>query len=344
MEFSFSQDLEGRYFLGLFCCQRKRCVLDLKVCCLTEDWMVTALQSIKTWWKASGLLAYRPSANTGSLICVTMRESATLKDRMIILTVSGNPDFALKQHHLDEFVALLKQVATPSSGSLSLVLRIRQIAAKMPTQIYEMMLFGPDHVREILEVETKIGMKRRLELHISPQAFFQPNTHQAMKIYSQALLMADLHPDDVVFDLYCGIGVFGMFASLETRSAVGVELSKDSAYDAKTNAARLCCSNFTVQCGDTASVVASMKGEGPFERPSTVIVDPPRAGLMPSAVNEIVSLDPKTIVYVSCNPETQVHDAAELIKHGWHIASVQPVDQFPHTVHLENILLLKKGF
>lgn len=213
----------------------------------------------------------------------------------------------------------------------------------MPTQIYEMILFGPDHLRERVEVETKKGTMRSLELHISPQAFFQPNTHQAMRIYSKALQMADLRADDVLFDLYCGIGVFGMFAALEIHKAVGVELSKDSAYDAKTNAARLGLANVAVHCGDVATVVATMKQEGTFERPSTVIVDPPRAGLMPQAIDEILSLDPTKIVYVSCNPQTQVKDAKELLLRGWTIAHVQPVDQFPHTVHVENILLFKRG-
>ncbi len=343
MEFSFSQDLEGKYFLGLFHCQRRRCVLDLKACFLTNEWMAQALQSVKEWWKASGLHAYRPSSNTGSLICVTMRESATFGDRMVILTVSGNPDFALRQHHIDDFVSTLRAAATPERGTLSVILRIRQIAKKMPTQIYEMILFGPDYIRELLEVETKVGTKREMELQISPQAFFQPNSLQAMRIYSHALQMADLRHNDVLFDLYCGIGVFGMFAALEVRMAVGVELSKDSAYDAKTNAARLGISNFAIHCGDVAAVVAKMKQEGTFERPSTVIVDPPRAGLMPQAIDEILSLEPSTIVYVSCNPETQVKDAAELLQRGWTIAAVQPVDQFPHTFHVENILLLHKG-
>ena len=344
MEFSFSQDLAGTRFLGLYHSQWRRCVFDLKVCYLTGEWMAPALHAIKAWWEGTTLSAYKPSSNTGSLICVTMRQSATLDDRMVILTVSGNPDYALKQHHLDEFVAVVKGAATPPSGTLSIVLRIRQIAKKMPTQLYEMILSGPDHIREALEVETHKGTKRTLELHISPQAFFQPNTRQAMKIYSQALQMADLQPHDVVYDLYCGIGVFGMFAASAVRTSVGVELSRDSAYDAKTNAARLNLSNFSIQCGDVADIVAKMKKEGSYDRPTTVIVDPPRAGLMPDAIDEIVSLDPKTIVYVSCNPETQVKDAQELVQRGWKIAALQPVDQFPHTFHVENILLLKKGF
>jgi 23S rRNA (uracil1939-C5)-methyltransferase len=343
MEFSFSQDLEGNRFLGLFQCDRRRKVLDLQVCYLTDEWMIQTLHAIKEWWKASSVLAYRPTSDSGSLICVTMRQSTTLDDRMVILTVSGNPDYALKKHLLEEFAEQVKNVATPPIGSLSIVLRIRQIAKKMPTQLYEMILFGPDHIRECLEVETKEGVRRSLELHISPQAFFQPNTRQAMKIYSRALQMAYLQPQDIVFDLYCGIGAFGMFSALEVESAIGVELSRDSAYDAKTNAARLGLSNFTIHQGDVATVVAAMKKEGVFKKPTTVIVDPPRAGLMGQAIEEIISLEPSTIVYVSCNPETQATDAQELIRRGWSIRSVQPVDQFPHTSHVENILLLKRG-
>jgi 23S rRNA (uracil1939-C5)-methyltransferase len=343
MEFTFSQDLDGNYFLGLFQCQRRRRVLDLEVCYLTGEWMSTTLHAIRVWWKASGLTAYRPSANTGTLLCVTMKESATVGDRMIILTVSGNPEFAPKKHHLEAFVAAMQEVASPAKGSLSVVLRIRQIAKKMPTQIYEMILYGADHIREMVEVEIKPGTKRTLELHISPQAFFQPNTAQAMKIYSQALQMAHICSDQVVFDLYCGIGVFGMFSALEARAAVGVEISRDSSYDAKTNADRLGIPNFSIQCGDVASVVASMKKEGTFERPSTVIVDPPRSGLMSSAIEEIVSLQPQTIVYVSCNPESQVNDAKVFIQKGWTVVAVQPIDQFPHTFHVENIMLLQNG-
>ena len=343
MEFSFSQDRAGKRFLGLF--QRKgRCsVFDLNECFLAHEWMSQALQSVRQWWQASGLAAYRPSSDEGSLQTVTMRDSATFGDRMVILTLSGNPDFAPQQHHLDDFVASLRQVATPETGSLSIVLRIRQIAKKTATQFYEMMLFGPDFIREELEVEAVAGTKRKLEFQISPQAFFQPNTIQSMKIYSQALQMAALESGQVLFDLYCGIGIFGMFASLEVRKAIGVEISRESAYDAKTNADRLKLSNFSIQSGDVATVVATMKKEGSFECPSTVIVDPPRAGLSPMALDEIVSLEPQTLVYVSCNPESQVRDASILMQRGWEIETIQSIDQFPQTFHVENILVLRKG-
>lgn len=343
MEFSFSQDMEGRPFLGLFYGQRRHRVLDLQVCCLTGEWMSTTLHAIREWWKASALGAYRPSTNSGSLICVTMRQSATLGDRMVILTVSGNPEYALKQHHLNDFVDVIRKEAAPPVGELSIVLRIRQIAPKRPTQLYEMLLFGPDHIREKLDVQVRPDQRCSLEFHISPQAFFQPNTRQAMHLYSQALQMADITPDSVVVDLYCGIGVFGMFAVAAGGTAVGVELSEDAAYDAKTNAQRLGLSRYAIHCGDTAESVARMKQAECFAPPTSVIVDPPRAGLLPKAIDEIVALNPPRIVYVSCNPHTQVVDAARFVEQGWAVDAVQPVDQFPHTAHVENILLLTRG-
>jgi 23S rRNA (uracil1939-C5)-methyltransferase len=340
MEFSFAQDRQGKRFLGLYKCTHRGGVFDLTTCCLTHEWMANTVQAIRQWWVRSGLDAYYLPMDKGSLQTVTMRESATTGDRMVLLTVSGNPDYAVKQHHLDDFVATVRGAATPPEGTLSVVLRIKQIAKGRPTQFYEMMLTGPDHIREILEVEPVLGKKHALEFHISPQAFFQPNTRQAMAIYSRALQLAHLSKDQLLIDLYCGIGLFGMFASLEVRQALGVELSRESAYDAKTNASRLGLSQFSVHCGDVADVVKEMGHAKGFERPSTVIIDPPRSGLTPAALFAIVSLEPDTIIYVSCNPETQVRDAKLLVERGWTVEAVQPVDQFPHTVHVENVLRL----
>lgn len=340
MEFSFSQDRAGKRFLGLFCSHRRQKVVDLHCCLLANEWYVMALQDIRLWWEASGLRAYRPATNEGSLLTVTMREGMTSQDRMVIFTVSGNPDFAVRRSHLNGLIELLQKYRPAEPGQLSIVLCIRQIAKKMPTHIYEMILYGPDHIREVLDVS--IGPCRyQLEFYISPRAFFQPNTRQAMKIYSEALTMADLGPGQLVWDLYCGIGVFGMFASLKTGRAIGVELSSESAYDAKTNADRLGLKGFSIHCGDTPELVAQLKGEVGEGRPA-LIVDPPRAGLLGGTIEEIDSLGAQTLVYVSCNPLTQARDVAGLVARGWAVSAIQPIDQFPHTAHLENIVVCSK--
>ena len=338
MEFSFAQDRNGKRFVGLFSCRHRGEVFDLTACLLTGEWMAEAVRAIKEWWLQSGLDAYYLYTDRGSLQTVAMRESATTGDRMVLLTVSGNPAYALRKEQLTSFVEALQRSAAPAQGTLSIVLRIKQIAKGRPTQFYEMMLHGPDHIREVLTIEPIIGKRHTLEVHVGPQSFFQPNTIQAMTIYSRALQLARLSNDHVVADLYCGIGIFGMAASLEARQAIGVELSRESAYDAKTNASRLGLERFSILCGDVADVIRQQN----FAKPSTVIVDPPRPGLTPQALSTIVSLEPDTIIYVSCNPETQLRDAKLFVEKGWKADAVQPVDQFPHTVHVENILRLSR--
>ncbi len=337
MEFSFSQDKSGNRFLGLYSCVSSR-VVDLAVCYLTPKWMSTVLGAVRAYWATTTTLAYNSYKNTGSLITLTIREGQTTQDRMVILTVSSNPEYALSKEFISGFVASIKEAIPSQDERLSIVLRIRQIAKGRPTQYYEMILDGPDHIREILTVEVQKNRNVSLEFHISSQSFFQPNTKQAMRIYSSALQMAQIESTDTVFDLYCGIGIFGMFAAQTARQAYGIELSADSAYDAKTNSERLGIQNFCIKAGDVSTVIDSLQLKE--IQGSTIIVDPPRAGLMPKAIEQIERLTPKRIVYVSCNPKTQAADVAVLLQSQWRVERVLPVDQFPQTPHVENIVSL----
>jgi 23S rRNA (uracil1939-C5)-methyltransferase len=335
MEFSFSQAKDGTHFLGLYGAGSRR-VIDISSCYIAPEWMTCALAEVRAWWKTTGLMAYRQNVNEGTLLTVCFREARSSHDRMVILTVSGVPEFAPKREQLDLFVQSLRAAVTPQQGSLSIVLRVRQIAKGRPTQMFEMILFGPDHMKETVSV-TIDGVQKKLECHISPPTFFQPNTPQAEKIYSHALSSARLNATDVVADLYCGLGLFGMFSAFFASSAFGVELSKDAAYDATVNSQRLGISNFAVRCGDVAKICNDLP-----KAPSVVIVDPPRSGLGAGGIDAVESLHPSRIVYVSCQPKTQGTDVQTLMEHGWTIESVQPIDQFPHTMHVENIVVLSK--
>lgn len=337
MEFTFSEDRKNTQFFGLHGTYRNNRVFNLTMCPLTHPWMGQCVCAVRKWWKESSLPAYYPRSNEGTLQTLILREGMTSGDRMVMLTVSGNPDFAPKRHHLDGFVEILQREFMPPTGTLSVVLRIRQIAKGSPTQFYEMILAGPDFIREELVVEPRVGHEERLLFHISPQAFFQPNTLQAMKVYSAALQLADLQQNDVVWDLYCGIGTFGMLASSSVSEAIGIELSRESAYDAKTNSQRLQIPNFRILEGDVAARIVDTST---LPHPSVVIVDPPRAGLSPHCCESIHATAPRRLVYVSCNPESQARDVAWFVQRGWAIEALQAVDQFPQTYHVENIVLL----
>ncbi len=340
MEFSFSSNLAKEPFLGLMMEGSKGKVLNLTTCHLTSPWFVQALGAVREWWMASGLDAFHPMKQTGSLRTLTLREGIRTGDRLAMLTVSGNPDYALTKGQLDSYVAALRQAVEPQDpAKLSIFLRIHQAAKGMTTQFYEMQLYGPDHIRETLYLPNpeKLASSLAIPFWISPTAFFQPNTVQAEKLYAAALEMAKIPKDAVVYDLYCGTGTLGICAAKQVKQVIGIELSPEAVLDAKKNAADNGLSNIQFFQGDVGKVLAGFKD---MPLPNMVMVDPPRMGLDDQAIAHIVSLRPKTILYVSCNPATQATNIQSFIQSGYRLVAVQPVDQFPHTVHIENIAVL----
>lgn len=156
MEFSFSSDSFKHQYLGLMMDSGRGKVVNLTECHLVNDWFVDALKATRQWWKESNLEAYHPTRNEGSLRTLIVREGLSSGDRLVMLTVSGRPEYALNKHHLQSFVAFLREVIEPINPNrqLSIFLRIQQIAKGMPTQFYEMLLYGPDHLRETLNIAT----------------------------------------------------------------------------------------------------------------------------------------------------------------------------------------------
>lgn len=345
MEFSFSSDLEGNRYLGLMMDQGRGKVMDLTECHLTNPWFVDAVSAVRDWWKESKLEAYHSYKDQGSLRTLTLREGIRTGDRMVNLTVSGNPDFALKKHDLEGFVAFVRDAVEPvdPKQQLSIFLTIQQIQKGNPTQFYEMHLYGSDTIREELRIRGASGEIEHLTFHISPAAFFQPNSLQAEKLYSLGLELAQISKDQVVYDLYCGTGTLGICAAKRAKQVVGVELSPESAHDARHNAKENGIQNITILTGAVRRMLGEIREKDLFPEPDVVMVDPPRAGLDPHAIRHLIELAPPKILYISCNPSTQVENIREFIANGYALKAIQPVDQFPHTVHIENITLLVKA-
>lgn len=339
MEYSFSSDAAGHKYLGLIMDSSRGKVFNLTECHLTRPWFVDALKSVRQWWHESDLAAYHMYRNTGSLRTLTVREGYNTGDRMVILTVSGNPDFALHKRHIESFVAFLRDAVEPIDPDkhFSIFLRIQQTQKGMATNMYEMHLYGPDHIRETLNIQSPFQKEPlKLTFGISPSAFFQPNTKQAEKIYSQALTLAEISPDNIIYDLYCGTGAIGISTSNYAKEVIGIELSPEAVLDARQNAKSNGCHNIRIFSGDVRKVLK----QETFPAPDVVIVDPPRAGLDPDAIKQLIELSPSKILYVSCNPITQAQNVAELLQHGYRIKCIQPIDQFPQTYHIENIVVL----
>lgn len=172
-----------------------------------------------------------------------------------------------------------------------------------------------------------------LEFHISPRSFFQVNTEQANVLYTKALEYADLHGEEVVIDAYCGTGTITLFLAQRAHKAHGIEIVRPAIEDAKKNARDNNQKNADFIVGDATDVMPRLYKEG--IRPDVIVVDPPRAGCTPVVLDTFARMNPKKIVYVSCNPATLARDMKILAEKGYQPKRIQPVDMFPHTSHVE---------
>ncbi len=190
---------------------------------------------------------------------------------------------------------------------------------------------GNDHIFEEME---------GLRFKVGPKSFYQTNTEQAYHLYSVAREFAGLTGNELVYDLYTGTGTIANFVSRKARKVIGIEYVPEAISDAKVNSEINGIDNTLFYAGDMKDILTEdfIAEHG---RPDVIITDPPRAGMHPDVVNVILGASPKRIVYVSCNPATQARDL-QLMDADYKVAAVQPVDMFPHTPHVENVVLLEK--
>lgn len=344
MELTFSNDKAGEYYLGLILYGTRGHVFQMEECHLAQPWVVDAVKAVTHWWKESNLQAYFSGGDRGSLRTLTLREGVRSGDRMAMLTVSGNPAYALNKKQIDGFKSALKGSIGPTlppDGKLSIFLRIQQIAKGQKTQFFEMLLDGPDHIRELINIKTSDNKSYPLEFRISPSAFFQPNTKQAERLYSRAIEMTNAPADSLVYDLYCGTGTLGICLAKQVKEVIGIELSPESSLDARENAKCNQLSNISILTGDVGIVLPKLLADSQ-KRPDVVVVDPPRSGLDARALKHLLEIKAPILTYISCNPATQAENLDVLIRGGYRLKAVQPVDQFPQTIHVENIVILER--
>ena len=196
-------------------------------------------------------------------------------------------------------------------------------------------LYGPGYIEDTLcGVPVQLG----------PLSFYQVNTLAAERLYGIAAQYAQLTPDDLLLDLYCGMGTIGLSMVDYCRELVGVEIVPEAIESAKANAARMgdaVAAKSCFFCADAGQAATRLAAEG--LHPDVVMLDPPRKGCDEATLSAVVRMAPRRVVYVSCNPATAARDAAWLEQNGYHAEKVQPVDLFPRTKHCETVVLLSKG-
>lgn len=226
---------------------------------------------------------------------------------------------------------LMSHIQTEFPQITSLLYVINQKANDTITDQEVITWSGRDHIFEEME-----GLKFK----IGPKSFYQTNSEQAYHLYEIAREFAQLSGDELVYDLYTGTGTIANFIARDTKKVIGIEYVEEAIADAKVNSEINGISNTLFFAGDMKDVLTT-EFISEHGRPDVIITDPPRAGMHEDVVNAILIAKPERIVYVSCNPATQARDLS-LLDSKYRVVRVQPVDMFPQTHHVENVVLLEK--
>lgn len=339
MEFSFGYDEGMNFALGMHLPGRRYDILDLKECYLQSELSVEVVNKVREFTEAKRWMPFKPSCNQGFLKALYVREGRRTDEMMVNLVTSDQipEDFEVS---LEEFVKFLlkdeSDVDNGKAGSMKIasIVWSKVISRKGFTrQVKENVIYGKPAITE------KMILKNgdELKFDISPQAFFQVNTLQAEILYSQVLKFSLLKSHNMVFDLFCGTGTIGLFLAKHVGQVLGIELNEQAIQSAKENARKNNLFNIDFYTGDVSKILHEIR-----ERPSLIIVDPPRAGLTEKLIKKINDFGANQIVYVSCNPATLARDINWLKDYGFTVKNIQPVDMFPHTFHIECVCLLER--
>ena len=335
MEFSFStrrwltpeeiasgDDFDKGFALGLHVPGAFDKLLDLHECYLQSELSVRLVNGVRAFVKEQGWTPWDLRSHTGFLRHLVIRQGERTGETMVNLVTNG-----FDVSRMEEMKTFL-QADFPDVTTLVNTINTGPAQTSFGEAIHT--IYGAGVIHD------EIG-KYRFE--IAPNAFFQTNTKQAEKLYEVARDFAELRPDDLAYDLYCGAGTISLFISQDVRQVVGVELIEEATQNARANAAANDVGNAAFVTGDLRDLFtpAFVEEHG---RPDVLIADPPRAGMHPKVIEQIARLRPERFVYVSCNPRTQARDLAAL-KEVYAIEAVQPVDLFPHTHHIENVIKLR---
>ena len=266
-----------------------------------------------------------------------LREQHGLLRNMMIRNSNTGEWMLVFQFHYDEegdeqrALELMQQVADKFPQISSLMYVDNQKGNDTINDLDLILFKGNDHIFELME---------DLKFKVGPKSFYQTNTEQAYHLYCVAREFANLTGNELVYDLYTGTGTIANFVAHKAKKVIGIEYVPEAIEDAKVNSQVNNIENTLFYAGDMKDILTN-EFIALHGRPDVIITDPPRAGMHPDVVNVILNAAPNRIVYVSCNPATQARDL-QLMDDHYKVAAVQPVDMFPHTPHVENVVLLEK--
>jgi len=337
MEFTFSghrwftdeemlrtEEQERELALGLHVPQRYDKVVNIEECWLQSEGSSAIVNTVRDVCQKLNLSVYSTKTHEGYLRHLVIREGKRTGEVMVNLVTT----YELHDSMQNITNTLLKQFPEITTIVNNITERKSMVAFGDRENVYH----GAGFITERLGAFT---------FRISANSFFQTNTLQAERLYEVVKEFAELHPADVVYDLYSGTGTIAIYLSDNVERVIGIEVVESAIADAERNAELNTIANCYFLQGDlkeTLTKESELLKE--HARPTIVVADPPRSGMHPNVIKQIVKLSPLRVVYVSCNPATQARDARLLADGGYALQRIQPLDMFPHTDHVEAVALL----
>jgi 23S rRNA (uracil1939-C5)-methyltransferase len=321
-EVNNSDEINDRNALGFHVPGRFDRVLDIETCYLQDELSNQIRLSVREFVAKEGFSFYNQRANEGFLRNIIIRNSN--RGEWMVIMVFGEE----RPNDIEAVLYFLKDTF-PQITSLQYVVnqKVNDTIGDQKVHLFS----GKDFIEEDMD---------GLVFKIGPKSFFQTNSDQALKLYEITRDFAMLKETDLVYDLYTGTGTIANFVAKQCRKVIGVEYVEPAIVDARINSKNNEISNTLFFAGDMKDVLND-EFIAEHGRPDVIITDPPRAGMHADVIQTILRAQPKRIVYVSCNPATQARDL-ELLSEAYSVAAVQPVDMFPHTHHVENVVRLER--
>ena len=324
-EVALGENIDNRNAIGFHITGAFDKIYPIEKCWLMDDLHNQMRNAIRDYAFKTNMSFFDLRQQTGLLRDIMIRNSNT-GEWMVLIQFHFE-----KQNDETEAKGLLEHLAGKFPQITSLLYvnnqKCNDTFADLDIQVFK----GNDHIFEIME---------NLRFKVGPKSFYQTNTEQAYHLYSVARELAALSGNETVYDLYTGTGTIANFVSKKAKKVIGIEYVPEAIEDAKVNASINGINNTQFFAGDMKDIL-NEEFICKHGKPDVVITDPPRAGMHPDVVQTIINAGPERIIYVSCNPATQARDLQILDKF-YEVKVVQPVDMFPHTPHVENVVLLVK--
>lgn len=296
-------------------------IVDTDICLIQNEIADRAIEVLRDFMKKNSIEGYNERNNTGIIKHLVVRTAEKTKDTMIVLVV--NKKLPKADELVKIFLEKIKEIKT-------IIVNINKEDNTLLYGNKSEILYGDGYI------EDTVG---ELKFNISPKSFFQVNSVQTEKLYGKVKEYLNLNGDEVLIDLYCGIGTIGMYLSDSCKKIIGVEFVKESIEDGKKNLILNNINNMEFIEGLAEDILPKLVEEN--IKIDALVVDPPRKGLDEKVVEAILKLKPKKLVYVSCDPATLARDL-KILKDNYNIKEVQPVDMFPMGVHVESLTLLMR--